>query len=255
MARYYGYTSLNNLFLLEGRYAELKKIFVPLVEQWRSMGVGEAEWNGRIAIAYSSWRTGRPAEAVEECQKAYAVDGGRQDLDYKRQTLRLKGFAYLGLKRIDEAENTAAELKALIDKGMNKKAMRLFDHLMGAVELARGNTPKALEYLERAVQSLPYGLFEKDARMLDTLADAYFRAGDLTKAREQYEKIGMLTSGRLSSGDIYARSFCHLGQIDEKLGDKARAREHYQKFLDLWKNADTGLPEVADARSRLAALR
>ena len=40
----------------------------------------------------------------------------------------------------------------------------------------------ALEYLERAVQSLPDGPFEKDAWMLDTLAEAYFQAGDLTRA-------------------------------------------------------------------------
>jgi hypothetical protein len=54
---------------------------------------------------------------------------------------------------------------------------------------------------------------------------------------------------------MYSRSFHHLGLIDEELGDKARARGNYQKFLDLWKNADSRLSEVADARRRLAALR
>jgi tetratricopeptide (TPR) repeat protein len=181
--------------------------------------------------------------------------------------------AYLALKRIAEAERTAGELKALIDKGLNKKEMRLYDHLMGAIELERNNTPKALEYFERAVQSLPYGPFEKDAGSIDILAEAYVRAGDLKRAREQYERIGVLTTGRLGFGDLYAwrfgmltttrlgssdlyaRSFYHLGQIDEKLGDKAKARENYQKFLDLWKHADPGLPEVEDAKKRLTGLK
>lgn len=126
---------------------------------------------------------------------------------------------------------------------------------MGAVELARNNTSKALEYLERAVRGLPYGLFEKDAWFIDTLAEAYFRAGDLAKAREQYEHITTMTTGRLSYGDLYARSFYHLGQIYEKLGDKSKVRENYEKFLEIRKNADANRPEPADARKRLAALQ
>ena len=86
------------------------------------------------------------------------------------------------------------------------------------------------------------------------LALAYFRSGNLERARQEYEAITKLTTGRLAYGDIYARSFYMLGQIYEQMGKKKSAQTNYRKFLELWRNADPGLPEVEDAKARLAAL-
>jgi len=46
-----------------------------------------------------------------------------------------------------------------------------------------------------------------------------------------------------------------LGKIYEQKGWKGKAIEHYEKFLDLWKDADPGIDEVEDARKRLVTLK
>jgi DNA-binding SARP family transcriptional activator len=46
-----------------------------------------------------------------------------------------------------------------------------------------------------------------------------------------------------------------LGKSYEQQGNQAKAIEHYEKFLSLWKDADPGIAEVDDARERLAGLK
>lgn len=77
----------------------------------------------------------------------------------------------------------------------------------------------------------------------------------MLRAQEEFEGITRLTTGRLLWGsDAYAKSFYMLGKIHEEQGDKQQSRENYQKFLDLWRDADPGIAEVEDAKKRLAGL-
>ena len=45
-----------------------------------------------------------------------------------------------------------------------------------------------------------------------------------------------------------------LGRLKEDAGRLAEARQHYTAYLERWGNADVSIPNVDDARSRLAKL-
>ncbi len=52
---------------------------------------------------------------------------------------------------------------------------------------------------------------------------------------------------------LYGRD--KLGALYLMQGKLEKAIEPYEKFLDLWKDADPGIVEVEDARERLAGLK
>ncbi len=252
-----GRHDLANLFLLQGKFERAKeqvKQGIKLAEQ-----AGEKGWASGFysSLAYLNLKTGNLKQALAEYQRSWnaAVESGNKKSQIR--VLYCEGLSHLKLNSIDEALSISDRLKELIEKGGNKKIMRFYFLLMGNIELQRKNFEKAIEHLEKALSLLSYqrGAGDDHALFIDSLALAHYKMQDLEKAQEEYERINSLTSGRLSKGDIYTKSFYMLGKIYEQKDWKGKAIEHYEKFLDLWKDADSGIAEVEDAKKRLAGLR
>jgi tetratricopeptide (TPR) repeat protein len=221
--------------------------------------IGDQGWISDFhqSLAYIFLGSGRPERALEEATQSLRTAREIDSLSRQKRVLLAKGYAEIESGRAGDAKKTAEALRALIDQDVNKKDIRYPDLLMGKVMLNEGDYAGAIGRLIKAEELLPFEYFFDNDQVLfmDALARAYFEQGDLDKARAGYEKITRLTIGAFYYGDIYARSFLMLGKIAERQGDKIKASENYAKFLDLWKDADPGLPEVEDAGKRLAGLK
>jgi tetratricopeptide (TPR) repeat protein len=251
-----GFGSLVMISRLQGKYGKSRQ-FIDMYKDMAAKTETKADdANSYVDLAYLSFMKNDAQETLKNADEALRIGADNLAEIKKFYVLAFKGWAQARLKAFAEAEKAAAQLKTIA--GNKRKTYWWYHLLNGWIEIERGRFDKALPELERVSVLYPkyyiYGGGSLDDRafMIYPLALAYYKAGELDKAIVTYQEITRMTIGRRSSGDIYAKAFYMLGKIYEQKGEKAKAVENYRKFLDLWKNADPGLPEVEDARKRLA---
>jgi len=198
--------------------------------------------------------TGNYGKALEELNNTWLSAVNDEDTFVQEGVLFQKTLIYLAMKRLDDAQKTADEHRRICEEAMNKNLIGENYQLQGLIELEKKNYSEAIGYFKKSLGTLEVNSGSR-LDSSNSIALAYYRSGDLEQARIEYEKIDTFNTGRTTYGDIYAKSFYMLGKIYEEQDNTAEAIENYEKFLDLWKNADPGLPEPEDARKRLAALK
>jgi serine/threonine protein kinase/predicted Zn-dependent protease len=252
-------TGLADLGLLgwtRGKIKDLENIYRKGLALAKTAGMKASEAEFHIELAHFYLRTGQADKALAECQSAWDAAVEATSDYWQREAFFARGLVHTESGNLAEAQKAAAELKRMADEGLAKKeSTRLYLGLMGAIEFEKKKYAGAVDHFEKVVGMLTKNPYQQSAFFLNRLAEAYFKAGNPDKAQEQYEKITRLTLGRMDDGEAYAKSYYRLGTIYEQKGERVKAGENYKKFLDLWKDADPGLPEVEDARKRLAGLK
>lgn len=89
----------------------------------------------------------------------------------------------------------------------------------------------------------------------DLVARTYLKKDDLDMAMAEYERLTTLNSNSRDRRLIRPTYHYKLATLYEEKGLKAKAIAEYEKFLDIWKNADPDQPELIDAKKRLAKLK
>ena len=144
---------------------------------------------------------------------------------------------------------TAARLKArLLEQGPYTHrgaapSLRPVYYWRGYLNLKSGRPQEALEDFQKALGRQPHR-WDMDS-FEDGLANAYLELGQLDDAINEYERILRLNPN-------YPLAHFHLGQAYERKGLTERARASYERFLQVWKDADSDLPELLAARNLLS---
>ena len=117
------------------------------------------------------------------------------------------------------------------------------------IALAEGDPEAALATLhEMKRREMPQAAGLWNIEWREALARAHRMAGRLDEAAKVHEKMLREYRGHFLS-------HYDLGQIYEEMGRAADAEHQYEAFLRAWAEADEGLPQVEDAKQRLAKLR
>ena len=89
---------------------------------------------------------------------------------------------------------------------------------------------------------------------LEALAVANLRLRRTAEAIARFEDLLKQDQLGEEGQDAWILAHYEVGKLYEETDDTVKARERYEQFLEIWKNADPEIRVVADARARLARL-
>ena len=243
---------LGEIALAEGRFREAEDQFRAGAELAESMR--ELEWAAdlRRFLGQTLMETEGPGAALAEARKAAANALASNSRPRLRAALHFQGQASFRMKDFATVESLAAQFESMDVAEAGKRPGRDRDFFLGMLELERGRPLEAVKLIEKALALVPSGYAGGGRKplMAFSLGAAREKAGDPAGASLAYESIAGAPGDRLPCGDLFARAVLGLARVEEGLGRRARALEHYRRFLELWKDADPGRPEVEEAGAR-----
>ncbi|MCI0561399.1 MAG: tetratricopeptide repeat protein, partial [Nitrososphaera sp.] len=172
------------------------------------------------------------------------------------------GFVDLKQGKIDSARSRLEDMKSLlpeIDAAGSPHIRIYYDLLHGELLLAQGDLADAIAVFEKMA---PWKLSDQLDRvrcntpfLQDGLGRAYQQQGDFDKAIVAYERLITFDPAGQKRLLTHPKYHYKLAKLYEEKDWSVKAIAQYEKFLEIWKDADKDLPELIDAKKRLAKLQ
>lgn len=224
-----------SLALLDMYQGKLKSAIEHLHEaiKYRSISKNKlSQTRDRMFLATAYIMQGSMDEAVEQL---YEVDKISQDIYLGTTWLKYWGNLWVHTGNADKAKevNSLLESRIYPENKMDESNSNL---LTGNIFIVTDSIDKGIELLESALR------LEENAYNQGILANAYFKIDNKSdKAEKLYLEI--IDDKRIGweAQELYLTSYLRLGEIYEARSQVDEAIKYYEKFLNLWKNADNDL--------------
>jgi len=206
-----------------------------------------AMWQVNAALREAEF--GNTATAKQDVAAALALAPGRD----------VKLLSALTLARVGEAGRAKVIAEELEKSYPSQTILKVYwlPTVKAAIELDANNFAQALVSLEAAA---PYELGGPPQFQLGTLYPAYLRgqaylaAHNGTAAAAEFQKF-LDHRGIVINFPLGALAHLGLARAYAMTGDTAKAKNAYQNFLTLWKDADPDIPILKEAKAEYAKLQ
>ena len=188
-------------------------------------------------LAYINFLKNDYDNALKACEQSLILD---QNII---KTYWLKGFIQIEKGNLNQAQADASKMETIIKQKNLKHLNSYYFNLSGRLAFAKGDNKQALSDQERSVElsSLERTFFENELGII------YFLTGKLNSAIKTFLSV-------LKINPNFAQTHYMLGLVYEKKGKNEKAIEHYQRFLNVWKDGENNLPQKVDVSKKLKEL-
>jgi tetratricopeptide (TPR) repeat protein/tRNA A-37 threonylcarbamoyl transferase component Bud32 len=225
---------LGETYLAKGMFDQASRSY----ERYRDLSASQVEKaKAHFYLSKPYYLTDDFEGAIRLCERALDL---HPDLIEARW---VRGLAYVKTGMLTRAEGEVLTIQRLTGKSAGEDMTAYDWHLQGELLLARGLHQEGLENFKKAaeIRSLDRTFF------MNALGEAYFSIGELDSAVGEFEAVLKMNSN-------YAQSHFLLGKVYEEKGLREKARQHFQRFVEIWSEADEGLGQLIEAKKRLEAL-
>ena len=215
--------------------------------------------------AMLSIETGRFDEARRDAEQSFAEASAIADDDV-RNGLQVGAHTALGLAAVRAGDIDAAKraLQAATASFVPSSSLQtlMVQSLRAEILLAEGNLREAeeafLEALPRGKMLFSIGRPEPSVIVnhhpsRDLVARVHIARGELREAVETYRALNTPSPESKWTSWLEPRYVLEEARLYERLEESEAAGRAYERFLELWKDADPDRPELAEARAYLAS--